>query len=143
MNNNLDTQTHACIIHANLVSVHQQGFLLRGPAGSGKTELCILLLQRHHRLVADDAVAVTMIHRQLLGFAPSRTAQLLYRRQQGIVNIRQAFGDYAWLPFTAIDFSIQLGQVTQQTLATLASTIEHIAITKRNASNVKTKSYYY
>jgi HPr kinase/phosphorylase len=47
-------------IQAVLVKVNRVGVLLQGPAGSGKSLAALRLMDRGHRLVADDAVAVSV-----------------------------------------------------------------------------------
>jgi len=47
-------------IQAVLVEVNGIGVLLKGPAGSGKSLAALRLMDRGHRLVADDLVAVNI-----------------------------------------------------------------------------------
>lgn len=47
-------------IQAVLVEVNGIGVLLKGPAGSGKSLAALRLMDRGHRLVADDLVAVAI-----------------------------------------------------------------------------------
>ncbi|MCA1961001.1 MAG: hypothetical protein LDL33_09400 [Desulfomonile sp.] len=47
-------------IQAVLVEVNGVGVLLKGPPGSGKSLAALRLMDRGHRLVADDLVAVTV-----------------------------------------------------------------------------------
>ena len=46
-------------IHGSLVDVYGVGLLLRGRSGIGKSEIALDLLERGHRLVADDTVMIT------------------------------------------------------------------------------------
>ena len=43
-------------VHGVLVDVHGIGVLLLGPSGIGKSECALVLVERGHRLVADDTV---------------------------------------------------------------------------------------
>ncbi|MEL6615364.1 MAG: HPr kinase/phosphorylase, partial [Bacteroidota bacterium] len=46
-------------LHGSLVDVYGIGLLLTGPAGIGKSEVALDLVERGHRLVADDVVIAT------------------------------------------------------------------------------------
>ena len=48
-------------IHGALVEVLGLGILLTGPSGIGKSECVLELVQRGHRLVADDVVRMRLI----------------------------------------------------------------------------------
>jgi len=45
-------------MHGSLVDVYGVGLLLTGPSGIGKSEIALDLVERGHRLVADDVVKV-------------------------------------------------------------------------------------
>lgn len=80
-------------IHGTLVDVYGTGLLLMGRAGIGKSEIALDLVERGHRLVADDVVVLT---RQapgvLLGCGPEMLRHLLEIRGVGIIDVRQMFG---------------------------------------------------
>jgi HPr kinase/phosphorylase len=46
-------------VHGVLVQVHGVGVLLTGPSGIGKSETALALVERGHRLIADDNVLLT------------------------------------------------------------------------------------
>ncbi len=48
----------ACFLQATCVAVDGAGVLLRGPPGSGKSDLALRLIDGGARLVADDGVAL-------------------------------------------------------------------------------------
>lgn len=44
------------LMHASALQVRGMGILLRGPSGSGKSDLALRLMDRGHRLISDDQV---------------------------------------------------------------------------------------
>ena len=48
------------LVHGTCVEVHGHGVLLRGPSGSGKSDLALRLIDGGARLVADDQVQLTI-----------------------------------------------------------------------------------
>tara|TARA_B100001750_G_scaffold243613_1_gene259225 strand:+ start:277 stop:1302 length:1026 start_codon:yes stop_codon:yes gene_type:complete len=79
--------------HGVLIDIHGIGTLLLGPSGIGKSECALFLLDRGHRLVADDQV---MIRRTpegtLVGRPPPLLRHHLELRGVGILNVRDLFG---------------------------------------------------
>lgn len=73
--------------------VGEGAVLVRGPAGSGKTALCLALIEQvrrmnvFSRLVADDAVALAACHGRLLAAAVPDIAGLVERRGLGLTPI--------------------------------------------------------
>jgi len=47
------------VVHGSLVDVYGVGVLLVGRSGIGKSEIALDLVERGHRLVADDVVMIT------------------------------------------------------------------------------------
>jgi HPr kinase/phosphorylase len=85
------TVTAGPTIHASAVLVGAKAILLRGPAGSGKSQLALRLIQsaphgplRFVRLVADDRVHVLGVHGRLIARSPASLAGLLEIRGVGI-----------------------------------------------------------
>ncbi len=79
-------------MHATLVAAGADGVLLRGPSGSGKSDLALRLLAapRSWRLVADDQVLVSRIGERVVGTAPTTLAGQLEVRGVGIVAVAHA-----------------------------------------------------
>ena len=70
--------------------------LLTGASGIGKSELALGLINRGHRLIADDAVDLHQAsHDTLIGTCPEVLQDFLEVRGLGILNIRVMFGDTA------------------------------------------------
>jgi len=80
-------------MHGTLVDVYGTGLLFIGRAGIGKSEIALDLVERGHRLVADDIVVITRkAPGILLGSGPEMLRHLLEIRGVGIIDIRQIFG---------------------------------------------------
>ncbi len=97
-------------IHATLVDVYGVGTLLLGKSGVGKSECALELVERGHRLVADDIVQIRVENRVLIG----RTNEVLHHHMEirglGIIDIRSIFG---------------VGSVRNSKRIMLAVTLEH------------------
>ena len=80
-------------IHGSLVDVYGIGLLLVGKSGIGKSEVALDLVERGHRLVADDVVIVTKKEEQLLmGSGTDLVQHFMEVRGLGLVDIRAMFG---------------------------------------------------
>ena len=81
-------------IHATLVEVFGIGVLILGDSGVGKSETALELIERGHRLVADDAVEVRRVAGNILlgqGANPA-LGHHMEIRGLGIINITHLFG---------------------------------------------------
>ncbi len=80
-------------IHGSLVDVYGIGLLFVGASGIGKSEIAVDLVERGHRLVADDVVLVS---RKLQGIVVGSSGETLRDhieiRGLGILNVRNMFG---------------------------------------------------
>ncbi|HBF97488.1 MAG TPA: aldolase [Alphaproteobacteria bacterium] len=76
-------------IHASCVAIGGRGVLLRGPSGSGKSDLTLRLIDSYPdcRLVSDDRTDLTTRAGTLYARAPARIAGLLEVRGVGIVTL--------------------------------------------------------
>lgn len=80
-------------IHGSLVDVYGIGLLLMGKPGIGKSEVALDLVERGHRLVADDVVIVTKKEEQvLMGSGTDLVQHFMEVRGLGLVDIRAMFG---------------------------------------------------
>ena len=80
-------------VHGVLLDVYGLGVLIRGEAGIGKSECALEMIQRGHRLVADDVVEVRQITSQILvGACTERLGHFIELRGIGIISIADLFG---------------------------------------------------
>ena len=79
-------------IHGTLVDVYGVGTLLLGKSGVGKSECALELVERGHRLVADDIVQVRVENRVLMGMSNEVLSHHMEIRGLGIIDIRAIFG---------------------------------------------------
>jgi HPr kinase/phosphorylase len=74
--------------HASCVAIGEFGLLIRGPSGSGKSDLVLRLLDEASgaSLVADDQVLISEVAGALIATAPVVLAGKLEIRGQGIIT---------------------------------------------------------
>jgi len=96
-------------IHGTLVDVYGMGLLFTGRPGIGKSEVTLDLVERGHRLVADDIVHVVRKSRGVIvGTGNELTRTMIEIRGVGIVDVRQMFGVRAVRTFKRIEVEVQL-----------------------------------
>jgi len=104
-----DIFASSTIIHGTLVDVYGMGLLFTGRAGIGKSEVTLDLVERGHRLVADDIINVIRKSRGIIvGTANSMTKSLLEIRGVGIVDVQEMFGVRATRSQKHIEIEVQL-----------------------------------
>ncbi|MSP81791.1 MAG: serine/threonine protein kinase [Alphaproteobacteria bacterium] len=74
-------------VHGTLVVLGRAGVLLRGPSGSGKSDLALRLIGGGARLVADDQVRLVVENGKLMGAPPATLAGRLEVRGLGLVAL--------------------------------------------------------
>ena len=80
-------------LHGTLVAVYGIGILILGKSGVGKSECALELIERGHRLVADDMVEIKKIDESLLmGNGSPILRHHMEIRGLGIINVRDIFG---------------------------------------------------
>src|SRR3990167_428335 len=90
LENRLAPKTDA---HGTFVTLFGLGVLIMGPSGVGKSESALSLIERGHRMVADDIVQIRLQqNRELIGSAPELGRHHMEIRGLGILNVRQLFG---------------------------------------------------
>ena len=96
-------------LHGVLVEVYGVGTLLIGPSGIGKSECALFLVERGHRLVADDLVELTRLPSSSVMGAPAPLLRHhLEIRGVGILNIRDLFGATAVRDEARVDLVVEL-----------------------------------
>ncbi|HKM00503.1 MAG TPA: HPr(Ser) kinase/phosphatase [Sedimentibacter sp.] len=79
-------------LHGVCLEVFGVGVLLRGKSSIGKSEAALELINRGHRLVADDAVIIKRVEGGLKATCPELTRHLMEIRGIGILDIQHLFG---------------------------------------------------
>ncbi|HKJ68563.1 MAG TPA: HPr(Ser) kinase/phosphatase [bacterium] len=80
-------------MHGSMVDVYGIGLLLLGRSGIGKSEVALDLVERGHRLVADDVIRVWRAGGNLLlGSGHELLEHHLELRGVGIIDVRRLFG---------------------------------------------------
>jgi HPr kinase/phosphorylase len=74
-------------IHGTCIEVEGLGVLLRGPAGSGKSDLALRLIDDGARLVADDYTELSHEKGKLRARAPNTIEGLIEVRGVGVLKI--------------------------------------------------------
>jgi len=81
------------VVHGSFVDVYGCGLLFTGRSGIGKSEIALDLVERGHRIVADDVVMLTKKRETvLMGTGTSMVQHFMEIRGLGIIDIRQMFG---------------------------------------------------
>jgi HPr kinase/phosphorylase len=80
-------------IHGSFVDVYGIGLLFIGRSGIGKSEIALDLVERGHRLVADDIVFVTRKGEGvLMGSGSKLMKHFMEIRGLGLINVEKIFG---------------------------------------------------
>lgn len=96
-------------VHGTLMDVYGIGLLFTGRPGIGKSEVGLDLIERGHRLVADDIVhVVRKLRGTIVGTSNDLTRSLLEIRGVGIVDVKQMFGIRAVRIQKRIEIEVQL-----------------------------------
>jgi HPr kinase/phosphorylase len=99
----------ATTLHASLADVYGVGLLFVGKSGIGKSECVLDLVERGHRLVADDLVLVNRRGNDiLLGRGHERSMHHMEIRGIGIIDVRALFGIRAIRQQKRIEVVVQL-----------------------------------
>lgn len=90
----LDDQfTSQIAVHGSCVDVYGTGLLFTGKSGIGKSEIALDLIERGHRLVADDVVVIVKKGEGvLMASATSLTKHIMEIRGLGIIDVNRIFG---------------------------------------------------
>ena len=106
------------VIHGVFMEILGIGVLLTGDSGIGKSELALELINRGHRLVADDAPEFRCVAPDVLrGTCPGLLSGYLEVRGLGVLDIRSMFGDSAIKQGKRLSLIIHLQRMTTDDLA--------------------------
>jgi len=95
-------------LHGSLADVYGVGLLFLGRSGIGKSECVLDLVERGHRLVADDVVQVTRRGNILIGQGHELSAHHMEIRGVGLIDIPALFGIRAVRQQKRIEVVVQL-----------------------------------
>ena len=80
-------------VGGNLLEVFGVGVLIQGKSGVGKSECALVLIQKGHRLVADDVVRIRLHDgKNLIGSGSGLTRHHMEIRGLGIINVQTLYG---------------------------------------------------
>ncbi len=112
LNDHFAPQTH---VHGSLADVYGVGLLFVGRSGIGKSECVLDLVERGHRLVADDVVRITRQgHDVLIGRGLELARHHMEIRGIGIIDVRALFGIRAIRQQKRIEVVVQLVDWSRQ-----------------------------
>jgi HPr kinase/phosphorylase len=96
-------------VHGSLADVFGVGLLFLGRSGIGKSECVLDLVERGHRLVADDLVHITRRgHDVLIGRGHELSRHFMEIRGVGLIDIKAIFGIRAVRQQKRIEVVVQL-----------------------------------
>jgi HPr kinase/phosphorylase len=96
-------------LHGTLVDVYGVGLMFTGRSGIGKSECALDLVERGHRLVADDVVEVSKTDEEvLLGRFRSILKHNIEIRGVGVIDVQAIFGIRAIRMQKRIEVEVQL-----------------------------------
>ena len=101
----LATRLH---LHSVLLDVFGLGVLILGESGIGKSECALDLIDRGHRLVADDVGEIKRMGDVLVGVSPDLTRFHMELRGLGVLNIKDLYGVSAMRLSKRVELVIQL-----------------------------------
>ena len=104
-----DVFAPATTVHASLADVFGVGLLFLGRSGIGKSECVLDLVERGHRLVADDVVHITRRGNDvLIGRGHELSQHYMEIRGVGLIDIRALFGIRAVRQQKRVEVVVQL-----------------------------------
>ncbi|UJF15491.1 HPr(Ser) kinase/phosphatase [Jeotgalibaca sp. MA1X17-3] len=102
-------------MHGVLVDVFGMGVMIIGDSGVGKSETALELIQKGHRLVADDRVDMYQYDEEtLMGEAPGILRHLIEIRGIGIMDVMTLFGAGAVKQSNEVNLIVNLELWTQE-----------------------------
>lgn len=94
--------------HGTMVEVFGVGVLIQGDSSVGKSEAALGLIERGHRLIADDVVQIKKRENFLEGFGVELSKHLMEIRGIGIINVANLYGVICVRDRKSIDLVVQL-----------------------------------
>lgn len=96
-------------VHGELLDVFGMGAMIMGRSGVGKSECALELIERGHRLVADDVVILRRMSKyDLIGRSSDIVKYHMEIRGLGILNIEKLFGVASVVEEKRVDLVVRL-----------------------------------
>lgn len=80
------------VVHGSMVDVYGIGVLIAGKSGIGKSEVALDLIERGHRLVADDVVMLTKKNNIIMTSSTEISKHFMEIRGLGIIDVMSMLG---------------------------------------------------
>lgn len=80
------------MVHGSMLDVYGIGIMITGKSGIGKSEVALDLVERGHRLVADDVIMLTKKSNVLIASSTDTNGHFMEIRGLGIIDIMSMFG---------------------------------------------------
>jgi HPr kinase/phosphorylase len=98
-------------VHGSLVDVYGCGLIFTGRSAIGKSETALDLVERGHRLVADDVVTITRRHGDvLIGSGNQLLRHHMEIRGLGIIDVQAIFGIRSIRLQKRVEVEVRLGE---------------------------------
>jgi len=96
--------------HGVFIKVFDLGILLKGKSGIGKSSLALELVERQHKLVADDTPLFYQFPGTpyIYGLCPPMLQDFLHIHDLGVLNVNKLFGNTATTRISQLDLVIEL-----------------------------------
>lgn len=95
------------LVHGTTVEIEGKAVLIRGPSGSGKSDLALRLIERGAVLVADDQTELSVNDGRLIASPPATIAGMIEARGVGILRLPHR----AWAPLALVVDLVAAAQV--------------------------------
>lgn len=129
LNNYLEKELAKSIgIHAVCMNVFGVGLLIRGESSIGKSESALSLIEKGHRLIADDLVILKRIDPEtLIGTHNQLSRDFLSLRGIGMINVPRLYGSGAFQEETEINLDVVLSAWDDKKYYdVIEHTVEHV-----------------
>lgn len=102
--------------HGVYLDIFDCGVLLTGDSGIGKSEVALTMIDRGHKLVADDCVQFSKHDHTVMGSCPELLQNFIEVRGLGILNMEKMYGAEAVRQEKSLDYVINLFYIDLEAL---------------------------